>query len=387
MRIYNGKPLVNSVNGDDESMEAIFPLIKKYGGVVIALTLDKNGIPNSANERVEIANKILSKAKEYGVDKKDIIFDPLALTIATDIRNIDITLEAIQLLKEQGLRTSLGISNISYGMPNRDEINAQFFAAAIFNGLSCAIVNPSSSSIQNVYNLRHDIIDGNLSIDYFISQNIDIVSEQPSTGLAKYTLSELIIKGIDEKALSLTSEYLSTKTTLQIINEDIIPALNFVGDEFENKRIYLPQLLRSAECSSKVFEMLKNNMPTSQSIGKTIILATVKGDIHDIGKNIVKLLLQSHGFDVVDLGKNVPSSDVLEAVKKYNCKLVGLSALMTTTLPSMEETIKVLHEYDSNIKIMVGGAVLTQEYADQIKADAYAKDAMAAVKCMQQLNK
>ena len=380
MRIYNGKPLVNSVNGDIDSMEAIFPLVKKYGGTVIALTLDKNGIPDTAEGRIKIAERIILKAKEYKIDINDIIFDPLAMTISTDSNNAQITLETVERLSNKGYKTSLGISNVSFGLPNRASINASFYTMALTRGLNCAIVNPSSKELMNAYHSYRALTSMDVSCKDFISFSLNNDSQDTTKTATYYSLKEAIIKGLSEIAITKTQELLSSKSPLEIINEEIIPALDEIGRAFDEKRIFLPQLLMSAECSSKSFAILKEKMPQSTSNGKSLILATVKGDIHDIGKNIVKLLLESYGFTVYDLGKDVPPETILEAVKTYNCKVVALSALMTTTLPAMEETISLLRVHDMSIKIMVGGAVLTEEYAKKINADGYGKDAMSAVR-------
>lgn len=377
MRSYNGKPLINSVNGEDDSMHSIFPLVKKYGGCVIALTLDNNGIPTTAQQRVEIANRIIIKAKEYGIEPNDIIFDPLALTIATDINNAKITLESVKMLSELGYKTSLGISNISYGLPNRNTVNSAFFKLALKNGLSCAIANPSSAGIMDA---RSNSLYSDYTYDDF-EESIKLDDTQDVSELKEdASLKDLILRGLTAQTITKTKKLLESDHPLEIINNYIIPALDEVGEAFDKQEIYLPQLLRSAECSGKAFAIIKDKMPTGASNGNSVILATVKGDIHDIGKNIVKLMLESYGFNVHDLGKDVDADVILEACKKYNCKLVGLSALMTTTLPAMEDTIKLLHSYDSDIKIMVGGAVLTQEYAKRIGADSYGKDAIAAVR-------
>lgn len=383
MRIYNGKPLVNSVNGDDESMEAIFPLVKKYGGTVIALTLDNNGIPETAQGRIEIAERIVLKAQKYGVEKNDIIFDPLAMTISSNPQNAKITLQAVEMLAKKGYKTSLGISNVSFGLPNRSNINASFYTMALICGLNCAIINPASKEIMNAYHSYRALTSKDISCKNFIDFSLNCEAKATNTTSTNYTLKEAIIKGLTEVTIAKTHELIETKASLDIVNEDIIPALDEIGKEFEEKLIYLPQLLMSAECSSKSFAILKEKIPVGASNGKAVILATVKGDIHDIGKNIVKLLLESYGFTVYDLGKDVPSEAILEAVKKYDCKVVALSALMTTTLPSMKETISLLRSYDKSIKIMVGGAVLTEEYAKTIDADAYGKDAMTAVRIVE----
>ena len=393
MRIYNGKPLINSVNGDESTMDAIFPLVRKYGGVLIALTLDNNGIPDSPSKRIEIANRIIEKAAEYGVEPSDIIFDPLALTVATNPENADITLETVKQLHELGYKTSLGISNVSFGMPNRDTINVPFFARALLNGLSCAIMNPSSKALISVNNAFNELLDGKISLVEYENRIDDYKSSILSTESAKVTdssnisLKEAVVRGLIDKTVAITHDALNKFSPMEIINSQIIPALNEVGEGFENQKIFLPQLLKSAECSSKAFAIIKDMMPSTDSNGNGVVLATVKGDIHDIGKNIVKLLLESYGFKVYDLGKDVSSETVLEAVIKYKCNFVALSALMTTTLPSMEKTAKMLHDFDTKIKVMVGGAVVIDEYAKSIGADYYAKDALSAVRCAQNFYK
>ncbi len=384
MRIYNGKPLINSVNGDDESMERIFPLVKKYGGTVVALTLDKNGIPKCAEDRVKIAKRIIERASQYGIDKNDLIFDPLTMAISTDTDSAKITLMALKMLNDMGLKTCLGVSNISFGLPNREKINSAFFKLALFNGLSCAIMNPSSQEMMNVYADYQNILKNGALYEEF-QASLNYQDEIPKYEIKKETsLKDLIIRGMVDLTVQRTAKALNSSAPLNIITNEIIPALDEVGDSFEKQKIYLPQLLMSAECASKAFALVKEKMPVSESNGKSVIIATVKGDIHDIGKNIVKLMLESYGFTVYDLGKDVSKEAILGAVKKCDCKLVALSALMTTTLPAMQESIELLHAYDSSIKVMVGGAVLTEEYARMIGADAYGKDAMAAVKYAEQ---
>lgn len=385
MRVYNGKPLINSVNGDDESMEKIFPLIKKYGGSVIALTLDKHGIPGTAEDRVKIAQHILKKANEFGIPSKEIIFDPLALTIATGAENADITLEAVDMLHSMNLKTSLGVSNISFGMPERDKINSAFFSLALSKGLSCAIMNPSSASMMQTYRS----FNGDAECDFPIKEikiNSFSVTDTDSQNSAT-DLKDAIRKGLVDLTISKTYELLKNDDPMSIVNNQIIPALNEVGDRFEKHEIFLPQLLRSAECSSKAFVLIKENMTLKTSNGNSVIIATVQGDIHDIGKNIVKLLLESHGFTVYDLGKDVSPQTVLDALKKHGSRLVALSALMTTTLPAMDKTVQMIKSLYPDVYVMVGGAVLTEEYAKTIGADAYGKDAMAAVRFAQTVYK
>ena len=398
LRIYNGKALINSVNGKEESMKAIFPLVKKYGGIVVALTLDENGIPETAEGRVEIAKNILNVAKEYGIEKNNIIFDTLAMTISADPKAANETLKALNIIKnELGCHTSLGVSNVSFGLPNRDVINSVFFSLALENGLSGAIMNPYSAEMMKTYYTFNALkgLDENCADYISVAENFSstvIESKKETTSVSDNSASELmtsVIKGFKEKAGESTKELLKTKAPLDIVNNEIIPALNEVGIGYENKTIYLPQLLMSAEAAKSSFETIKEFMSNSEktsSKGK-IVIATVKGDIHDIGKNIVKLLLENYGFDVIDLGKDVPPETVAQKAIDTNAKLVGLSALMTTTVPAMEETIKLLKEKAPLCKVVVGGAVLTQEYADKIGADKYAKDAMETVRFAEEIFK
>lgn len=387
MRIYNGKPLINSVNGEDESMDSIFPLVKKYGGAVIALTMDKSGIPSSAEGRVAIAERIASRAAEYGIGRKDIIVDPLCLTVSSDQRSAAVTLRAVELLRERGFRTSLGVSNISFGLPARDKINSAFFVSALEKGLSCAIMNPFSAAMMDAYHafrvLRgHDAA----CVGYIEYASAAHAPQNTPTPDQSITLGHAIKNGLREEAVRVTEELLSHTAPLDIINEHIIPALGEVGRSFEEKRTYLPQLLMSAESASAAFEKLKEKLPKSDGSDahRAVILATVKGDIHDIGKNIVKVLLESYGFTVYDLGKDVAPEAVCACVGRTGCRLVGLSALMTTTVPSMEETIALLHESYPGVRVVVGGAVLNEEYAEMIHADRYAADAMETVRYAEQ---
>lgn len=391
LRIYNGKPLVNSVNGKEESMESVFPLVKKYGGTVIALTLDETGIPDTAEKRLQIAENIMTKARDYGIEENDIIVDPLALTISSDPKSAEVTLKTIRALTERGIRTSLGVSNISFGLPKRDLVNSTFFAAALENGLSCAIMNPFSAAMTDVYHAFCALKGFDPACAAYIEyaqnrQETETAAVPPAQTAARTTAEEgtlqhAILKGLSESAERITETLLQTTPPLEVINQQIIPALNAVGADFEAGRAYLPQLLMSADAASAAFARVKEKLPpANKDEGRGMILATVKGDIHDIGKNIVAVLMESFGFTVYDLGRDVPPETVLEAVKDTNCRLVGLSALMTTTVPAMEETIRLLREYDPEIRTVVGGAVLTQEYADSIHADFYAKDAMETVR-------
>lgn len=391
MRRYNGKAMINSVNGKQESMDAVFPLVKKYGGLVVALTLDESGIPDKADERLEIAKRILCEAEKYGIDKKDIIFDPLALTISADTNAGKETLRAVELItNELGCKTSLGVSNVSFGLPRRDIINSTFFSLAMGNGLSAAIMNPYSDEMMKAY-YAFCALNG---LDANCEKYIDFASNLQETAVTtavtnsdkgaesyKSDLQRAIVKGLKEQSGVITKELLKTVEPLRIVQEDIIPALDIVGKGFEEKKFYLPQLLMSAESAKSAFEEIKNAMTGESSADKsTVVIATVKGDIHDIGKNIVKLLLENYGFNVIDLGRDVAPEDIVETTVKTHAPIVGLSALMTTTVPAMEETIKLLREKAPWCKVMVGGAVLNQEYADAIGADNYSKDAMSAVR-------
>ena len=412
LRRYNGKAMINSVNGKKESMAAVFPLVKKYGGLVVALTLDEDGIPDTAQGRIQIAEKILATAAEYGIAKKDIIFDTLAMTISSDIHSAKVTLDALHYIKETlGCHTSLGVSNVSFGLPNRDAVNGTFFAMALEKGLSAAIMNPFSTEMRKTYYtfMALNGLDENCAV--YIEKAAEFTPAQgtvtmpanigmPETAInqrvtstTKDTTTELqaaIISGRKEKAAELTETMLQTKDALDIVQEEIIPALDIVGKGYEEKKVYLPQLLISAEAAKRAFEKIKEHMSESgpksgNHSDKAIVLATVHGDIHDIGKNIVKLLLENYGFDVQDLGKDVPPETIVEKVVELHAPLVGLSALMTTTVPAMEETIQVLRKKAPWCKVVVGGAVLTQAYADKIGAEKYAKDAMETVRYAEEI--
>ena len=399
LRIYNGKPMINSVNGKQESMDAVFPLAKKYGGVVVALTLDERGIPENAEGRVEIAKKILVCAQKYGIDKKDIIFDPLALTISADKCAARETLRAVEIItRELGARTSLGVSNVSFGLPERDMINGAFFSMALSAGLSAAIMNPYSLEMMKAYRTYLALagLDDNCA-DYidFAASLPKTVAAEPQSNTARNkgedrlsALQRAIVKGLREQAAQITAELITGAEPLSIVREHIIPALDTVGEGFEKNTVYLPQLLMSAEAAKSAFEVIKANMPSDRAADRcTVILATVKGDIHDIGKNIVKLILENYGFDVVDLGRDVAPEVVVDEAVRLHAPIVGLSALMTTTVPAMEETIKQLRATAPWCRVVVGGAVLNQEYADAIGADKYAKDAMDTVRYAEEIEK
>lgn len=374
-RIYNGKPLINSVNGKKESMEAIFPIAKKYGGVVIALTLDEEGIPATVEGRLAIAERIYAEAARYGIAKKDIILDPLALTVSSDSEAAKVTLGTVKAIRERGGKSSLGVSNISFGLPERDRVNATFFAMALSAGLDAAIMNPFSDAMMNAYR-AYRVLAG---LDISASAYIASISEKKEEAAAD-TLKGAVIRGLKEKAIHLTEKALCERAPMDVINEEVIPALDEVGAGFEKGTLFLPQLLASAEAAKAAFEAVKKAMPKKAENGRKIILATVKGDIHDIGKNIVKVMLENYGFSVLDLGRDVPPERVVETAIRENVRLVGLSALMTTTVVSMEQTIKALRASGHVCKIMVGGAVMNEEYAAMIGADRYTKDATESLR-------
>ncbi len=389
LRIYNGKPMINSVNAKEESMNTVLPLCAKYGGVLVALTIDEKGIPETAQGRFELAKRIVDRAKEYGIDKKDIVVDTLAMTVSSDDNSARITLDSIKLIKEKlGVKTGLGVSNISFGLPNRDDVNSVFLAVAFGSGLDCAIMNPYSVQMMKSY---HCFLALN-GQDKGCAKYIDFASNVQTTAVTQTTVIQkendegmsplvyAIVKGMKQQAFQNAEELTKTEESMKIINEYIIPALDIVGERFEKKTMFLPQLLMSAEAAGAAFDAVKSMLKSDAPKKDKIVLATVKGDIHDIGKNIVKVLLQNYGYDVIDLGKDVAPEKVLEAAKESGAKLVGLSALMTTTVEAMEETIKLLKKELPEVKTVVGGAVMTKEYADMIGAAHYSKDAMETVR-------
>ncbi len=396
LRRYNGKAMVNSVNGKSESMASVFPLVKKYGGLVVALTLDENGIPDNAEARLEIARRILGEAQRYGIDKKDIIFDPLALTVSADSRAAVETLRAVKLIGDElGCHTSLGVSNVSFGLPNRDMINGSFFTLALSNGLSAAIMNPFSAEMMKAY-YTYRVLSGidESAADYIeFAKSVEMVAAPADVATVSSVeefsseLQRAVVKGLKDQAAQLTAKVIADRDPLEIVNLEIIPALNIVGEGFEKKTVFLPQLLMSAEAAKAAFEVVRANMPEGRAGGKCrFVIATVKGDIHDIGKNIVKLLLQNYGFEVSDLGRDVSPEAIADEAVRLHAEIVGLSALMTTTVPAMENTVKLLRERAPWCKIIVGGAVLNEEYAQMIGADRYAKDAMEAVRYAEEIN-
>ena len=397
MRIYNGKPMINSVNGKQVSMDEVFPLVRKYGGVVVGLTIDEEGIPKDAEGRVRVAGKIINEAAKYGIDKKDIVIDVLTMTISSEKDGAKVTLEALKRVREEfGVRTVLGVSNISFGLPRRPIVNSYFYAMAMQNGLTAGIINPSSEDMMKAYRSYNALMGFDENCTNYIStyagttETVTVQASQaaaaagnaPKAAGVEMTLKYAIERGLKEEAHHITRDLIGTRKPLDIIQEELIPALNVVGEGFEKGTVFLPQLLMSADAAKIAFAVIKDVLASSgqeEEKKEKIILATVKGDIHDIGKNIVKVLLENYGFDVIDLGKDVPPEAIVEKAVEENVTLVGLSALMTTTVVSMEETIKLLREKKPDCKVMVGGAVLNQDYADMIGADFYGKDAMQSV--------
>jgi len=394
LRVYNGKPLVNSVNGKVEIMEKVFPAVKKYGGVVVGLCIDENGIPPSAEGRLAIARKIIKTAEKYGISKKNIIIDTLTLTVSAQQVESRETLRALTLVrKELGVKTVLGVSNISFGLPNRSLVNTTFLALALQSGLNACIINPLSKPMIDTisaYNILYGI---DVGCSEYISRqsgpDIDLGAGRTVVGIAAIgkkepSLKELIVKGVKDGAFEETKRLLNEekKEPMDIINNYIVSALDIVGDGYDKGKYFLPQLIMSAETAKSAFsaisEFLSQNGSVQEKKGK-IVIATVEGDIHDIGKNIVRALLENYGFDVIDLGKDVPVSVIVDKVVGEDIRLLGLSALMTTTVVNMEKTIKEVRKVKPDCKIMVGGAVLNKDYADEIGADFYGKDALASV--------
>lgn len=380
LRIYNGKPIVNSVNGEESSLETVLPLVKRYGAAVVGLTLDKNGIPPKAEQRFAIAEKILKRAMYYGIPKEDVFIDCLTLTASAEQEAVMETLRALgRVKKELGLKTVLGVSNISFGLPNRPLINQNFLTMALTYGLDLPIINPNVDAMTGAvraYKLLANI-DKN-SFDFIAAYNSAAVQKTENKDENNISLEYAVENGLKDESEKATAELLKTADPMEIINGALIPALDKAGEQFEKGTIFLPQLILTAGAAQAAFGVIREKMISENSSpvskGK-IVLATVKGDIHDIGKNIVKVLLENYGYTVIDLGKDVPCEEVVRAALEHRVKLVGLSALMTTTLKSMEETIRLLRESGSECKVVVGGAVLTPEYAEKIGADFYAKDA------------
>ena len=384
-RYYNGKPLINSVNGKTETMEAIFPIVKKYGGVVIGLTLDENGIPPKAKDRLEIAKKIIKTAAKYGISKENIIIDCLVLTVSAQQKEVMETIKAVRMVKEElGVHTVLGVSNVSFGLPNRPLLNKTFLTMAMAAGLDLPIINPLDKELMDAidaFNVLYNY-DQDATI-YIQNQSNQTVTSIKNT--TDFTLEDIIIRGLKDEVKTATKKQLETKDGLEIINNILIPALDKVGKQYENNTIFLPQLIQAAETSKIAFGVIKDTFKETTATKGPVIMATVHGDIHDIGKNIVKVVLESYGYKIIDLGKDVPPETVIDAFYQYHPKAIGLSALMTTTVASMEKTIAMLKKIDNMCPIFVGGAVLTADYAKEINADYYSKDAMDAVELLNRI--
>ena len=392
LRYYNGKPIVNSVNGEEKSLSTVLPLVKKYGASVVGLTLDENGIPKTAEGRFEIAKRIVSRAEELGIDRRDVYIDCLTLTVSAEQDACRETLKALHRVKtELGCKTCLGVSNISFGLPNRELVNRTFLTMALEEGLDLPIINPNVESMTGAVRAYRVLsgIDKN-SVEFINAYNdaAPAVTSAPKNN--EVDIFTAVYNGLKSEGAAVTKRLLENTDAMQIVNEMLIPALDKVGDDFEKNKIFLPQLIQSANTAQECFEVIKNHISKTSgspvSKGK-IILATVKGDIHDIGKNIVKVLLDNYGYTVVDLGRDVDPQLVVDTAVEQNIKMIGLSALMTTTLKSMEDTIKLIRQTKelqnpdgtSKCVVFVGGAVLTEDYAMKIGADYYCKDAKESV--------
>ena len=390
VRLYNGKPMINSVSGKKESLDTVLPIAAKYGAVVVGLCLDENGIPDTADGRIAIGRRIIEEAERYGIPRHDIVLDGLTLTISSEPHAARVTLETVRRIREElGVHAILGVSNVSFGLPERKVLNAAFLTMAMQNGLSCAIINPNDALMMSALRASDALLgqDDNCLryIDTFrdsASVSMTLSAKKTASAAEAADLFGCIVHGQTSQAASFTRKLLESGTpAMELIDSQLIPALDEVGKGFEKKTVFLPQLLMSADAAKAAFAVIKDTMKDSGSEPKgTIILATVKGDIHDIGKNIVKVLLENYGYNVLDLGKDVAPETIVQAAIDHNVSLVGLSALMTTTVTSMKETIDLFRKVRPDTTIIVGGAVLTQEYADQIGADAYAKDAMETVR-------
>lgn len=377
LRLYNGKPMLNSVNGKEDSLEHVLPLAKKYGAVVVALCLDDSGIPTTAEGRIAIADKIIARAAEYGIESRNIVVDPLAMTISTGADNAAVACEVIRAMKARGINTVMGVSNISFGLPGRDAVNSTFFAMAMQAGLSCGIINPQSKAMLDAYYGFCALASYDEGCQEYVKRYADAPKAAP-TSVSDVNLYDAIVKGLQIDAKKAAAVALADEAPLDVINKYMIPALDFVGDGFEKKTLFLPQLLMSADAAKAAFEVIREAVGVAETQSDTVVIATVHGDIHDIGKNIVKVLLENYGYKVLDLGKDVPVADIVKTVQESGAKVVGLSALMTTTVSAMEATINALREV-SDCKIVVGGAVLTEEYAQSIGAEHYAPNAVSAV--------
>jgi len=417
LRVYNGKPIVNSVNGDEDVLDRILPIVKKYGAAVIGLTLDSRGIPATCEERFEIARRILSRAEEYGIPREDVIIDCLTLTASAQQKEVDETLKTVRMVKEQlGLATALGVSNVSFGLPLRPVVNRTFMTMALENGLDLPIINPNDEDMMAsifAFNVLKNRDEGATAYierykDAAVKKGIDKsadktggknggkdgsaagaadeVADKSETAAGEAAVAHAIENGLEGEAAKAIEALLKTKDPFDIVNQDLIPALDRVGKGFERGEVFLPSMLQSAQAAQVGFDVIRKELDKAGVRGENagdVIIATVKGDIHDIGKNIVKVIMENYGFNMIDLGRDVPVEDVVDKVRTEGIRLVGLSALMTTTLASMEETIKAIKKEDPTVKVMVGGAVLTEDYAYQMGADYYCSDAMKSVEAAQ----
>ena len=389
LRVYNGRAIVNSVNAEDDRLDLILPIVKKYGAAVIGLALNENGLPTTAQERVDNAKHILDRALEYGLKKEDVIIDCLTLTVSAQQDQARETLEAVRMVtNDLGLHTTLGVSNISFGLPARSHITENFLIQAMYAGLDLPIVNPNIEGIMNaIYSYKVLSGEDKDSVKYIerfatVKTETKVVTVSNTGEVTKEMVEDAILKGLKEETYNNAKKLLETKGELEIINEYLIPALDTVGDLYEKQVIFLPQLINAANAASSAFELIKERIANkgehNVSKGK-IVVCTVKGDIHDIGKNIVKVILENYGYRMIDLGRDVDIKNVVDTVVRENVKLVGLSALMTTTLPAMKKTIEEIRKVSNDCKVWVGGAVLTKEYADEMGADFYAPDARSSV--------
>lgn len=377
LRLYNGKPMLNSVNGKEDSLAHVLPLAKKYGAVLVALCLDDSGIPETAEGRIAVAEKIIARAAEYGIPSRDIVVDPLALTISTGAENAKIACQVIRYMRAKGINTVMGVSNISFGLPGREAVNSTFFTLALEAGLSCGIINPQSKAMLDAFHGFRALWGYDAGCKEYVEHYAD-APKAAAAVVSEMGLYDAIVKGLQGESRKAASAALETEQPLDVINKYMIPALDYVGQGFEDKTLFLPQLLMSADAAKAAFEVIREAVGTGDAQGETVIIATVHGDIHDIGKNIVKVLLENYGYKVIDLGKDVPATKVVETAKETGAQVVGLSALMTTTVGAMAETIAALHK-ETSCKVVVGGAVLTEEYAASIGAEHYAANAVSAV--------
>lgn len=387
LRRYSGVAIVNSVNGKESSMAALYPLVKKYGAYVVALCLDEEGIPDDAEGRIAVAKKLAARAKDHGIGEDRLIVDCLVLTASAQQRGVMETLKALKHIKAHTESlTTLGLSNVSYGLPFRSLINRTYFAMALGSGLDTVIINPGAEGVRDTlmaFNVLANHDEGAVAYIAYNQEKESGTLPGPKKEKSPDTLQSCLLEGNTEGILALTRALLAEKTPISIVDDHLVPALDDIGQMFEKKTIFLPQLIRAAETVGKAFELIREKLRESSEVIETkgtIVLATVRGDIHDIGKNLVKVLLENYGYEVLDLGKDVSVERIVEVVKERNVRLVGLSALMTTTVSSMEETITALRRENLPVKVFVGGAVLTESYSKVIGADFYCKDARAGVK-------